>query len=218
MEDFYNYLNVPEKTTLPPMTNQVWHDDPKRLLFTLSRYKFAARMLTGCAEVAEVGCGDGFGARLVMQAGCKVDLYDKNVRFINGINGNVFIAPKWRQAQAKEWDILFAPLPRAYDGVYSLDVMEHIPPAEEKKYLGNIHASLRGGGRFIVGMPSLESQAYASPQSRAGHVNCKTGEDLRAVLRRYWPDVLLFSMNDEVVHTGFMPMAHYLFAVCTGRL
>jgi hypothetical protein len=24
-------------------------------------------------------------------------------------------------------------------------------------------------------------------------------------------------MNDEVVHTGFAPMAHYLFAVCTGR-
>jgi hypothetical protein len=24
----------------------------------------------------------------------------------------------------------------------------------------------------------------------------------------------LFSMNDEVVHTGFAPVAHYLFAVC----
>jgi hypothetical protein len=24
----------------------------------------------------------------------------------------------------------------------------------------------------------------------------------------------MFSMNDEVVHTGFSPMAHYLFALC----
>jgi len=23
-------------------------------------------------------------------------------------------------------------------------------------------------------------------------------------------------MNDEVVHTGFYPMAHYLFAICAG--
>ena len=23
-----------------------------------------------------------------------------------------------------------------------------------------------------------------------------------------------FSMNDEVVHTGFLPMAHYLIALC----
>jgi hypothetical protein len=25
----------------------------------------------------------------------------------------------------------------------------------------------------------------------------------------------VFSMNDEVVHTGFYPMAHYLLAVCS---
>ena len=25
----------------------------------------------------------------------------------------------------------------------------------------------------------------------------------------------MFSMNDEVVHTGFSPMAHYLFALCS---
>jgi hypothetical protein len=24
-------------------------------------------------------------------------------------------------------------------------------------------------------------------------------------------------MNDEVVHTGFYPMAHYLIAVCCGK-
>ena len=24
-------------------------------------------------------------------------------------------------------------------------------------------------------------------------------------------------MNDEVVHTGFYPMAHYLFALCAGK-
>jgi hypothetical protein len=28
----------------------------------------------------------------------------------------------------------------------------------------------------------------------------------------------MFSMNDEVVHTGFHPMAHYLFALCCTRL
>jgi hypothetical protein len=26
----------------------------------------------------------------------------------------------------------------------------------------------------------------------------------------------MFSMNDEVVHTGFQPMAHYLFAIGAG--
>jgi len=29
--------------------------------------------------------------------------------------------------------------------------------------------------------------------------------------------VFVFSMNDEVVHTGFYPMAHYLLAVACHR-
>ena len=29
--------------------------------------------------------------------------------------------------------------------------------------------------------------------------------------------VFMFSMNDEVVHTGYHKMAHYLFGLCTGK-
>ena len=45
--------------TLGPMASFTWNNDPKRLLFVLSRYKFAARMLEGCDDVIEIGCGDG---------------------------------------------------------------------------------------------------------------------------------------------------------------
>jgi hypothetical protein len=33
-------------------------------------------------------------------------------------------------------------------------------------------------------------------------------------LERYFGNVFLMSMNDEMVHTGFNKMAHYLMAVC----
>src|SRR5579863_555412 len=49
------------------MSNFVWHDDPKRLLFVLSRYKFAAKMLAGREHVLEIGCADAFGTRVVRQ-------------------------------------------------------------------------------------------------------------------------------------------------------
>ena len=39
---------------------------------------------------------------------------------------------------------------------------------------------------------------------------------MREVMGRFYHNVLLFSMNDEVVHTGYHAMAHYLFAVCCG--
>ena len=34
---------------------------------------------------------------------------------------------------------------------------------------------------------------------------------------RHFHEVFIFSMNDEVVHTGFYPLAHYLFALCVGK-
>jgi len=64
----------------------------------------------------------------------------------------------------------------------------------------------------------MESQAHASPPSKIGHVNCKTGKELKALLERFFHNVFVFSMNDEVVHTGYAPMAHYLIAIgCTRR-
>jgi hypothetical protein len=108
------------------------------------------------------------------------------------------------------------PLPRRCDGVYCLDLLEHVRRAREQTLLANLRQSLRPSGALIVGTPSLESQAFASPQSRAGHVNCKSGPALARLLRGHFSNVFLFSMNDEVVHTGFAPMAHYLLAICTG--
>ncbi|MBT5878580.1 MAG: SAM-dependent methyltransferase, partial [Rhodospirillaceae bacterium] len=49
------------------MTNQIWRDDPRRMAILLSRYKFVAKMLSGKRRVVEVGCGDAFGSRVVLQ-------------------------------------------------------------------------------------------------------------------------------------------------------
>jgi hypothetical protein len=77
-----------------------------------------------------------------------------------------------------------------------------------------MQASVHPRGVVILGTPSLESQKYASPQSRQGHVNCKTAAQLKAFLSRHFRHVFLFSMNDEVVHTGFPSLSHYNFALC----
>ena len=48
------------------MTSAAWHQDPRRLLFLFSRYKFVAKMFTGKKRVLEVGCGDALGTRMVL--------------------------------------------------------------------------------------------------------------------------------------------------------
>jgi 2-polyprenyl-3-methyl-5-hydroxy-6-metoxy-1,4-benzoquinol methylase len=201
-------------TSLGIMINQVWHDDPRRVAFVLARYKFVAKMLSGRGSVAEVGCGDAFGTRIVLQEVGQVDVYDFEPIFIEDIRQRQ--SERW-QVTARMHDIVADALPYRYDGVYSLDVIEHIKREDEHRYLSNLCGSLNDGGVLVIGTPSLESQQYASSQSKIGHVNCKSGDELKALMQRYFDNVFLFSMNDEVVHTGFYPMAHYLIAVCCGK-
>ena len=195
------------------MTNQVWHDDPRRLGFVLSRYKFAAKMLSGRGKVGEVGCGDAFGSRIVLQEVKELHVYDFDPIFIADVQERE--VERWPLHPHVHDVLLDGPLPQApFDALYSIDVMEHIPQAQEDVYLTNLKQSLAPHGVLLVGMPSLESQAHASPPSKAGHVNCKAGKDLKAVMQRHFHNVFLFSMNDEVVHTGFSPMAQYILALC----
>jgi 2-polyprenyl-3-methyl-5-hydroxy-6-metoxy-1,4-benzoquinol methylase len=195
-------------------SSQSWHDDPKHLLFRLSRYKFVARMLAGSEHVLEIGCGDAFGTRLVQQAVKTLSATDFDEVFVEDVKARM--VERWR-FHVFAHDLLIGPIPGEYDGVFALDVLEHIRQEDEHTFLKNALAPLTPHGVAIVGLPSLESQAYASPTSRAGHVNCKSMPELKKTMQRHFHNVFMFSMNDEVVHTGFHPMAHYLFAVCAGR-
>jgi hypothetical protein len=199
-------------TSLGLMTNQVWYDDPRRLTFLLARYKFVAKMLSGRRNVGEVGCGDAFGTRVVLQEVPDVTVYDFDPVFIQDVRTRR--DERW-PLKAEVHDIVSAPLPRKHEALFSLDVIEHIAPMNEHAYVSNLCESLTENGLLMIGTPSLESQAYASPPSKAGHINCKTSTELKALLEKYFEHVFVFSMNDEVVHTGFSSMAHYLFALCS---
>jgi len=191
-----------------------YYDDPRHLVFTLARYKFVAKMLEGCENVLEIGCGDGFGSRIVAQSVGRLTGIDFDPAFIEDARKRP--ADRW-PIRFERHDLLSAPYPGAYDAIFALDVLEHIDPSDEDRFLRNALSSLTQPGVLIIGMPSLESQAYASPQSKAGHKNCKTMPDLRAVMQRYFHNVFVFSMNDEIVHTGYHRMAHYLIALCCTR-
>jgi 2-polyprenyl-3-methyl-5-hydroxy-6-metoxy-1,4-benzoquinol methylase len=200
--------------SLGMMTSYAWNDDPKRLTFTLSRYKFVSKLLAGRKNVLEIGCADAFGTRIVRQEVERLTAVDFDPIFINDVKTRM--NPKWA-FEAFVHDMLTGPVPGAYDGIYALDVLEHIEPTAEKTFLDNLVGSLAPHGVVVLGMPSLESQIYASPNSKAGHVNCKSMPDFKATMEAYFRNVFMFGMNDEMVHTGFHKMAHYLVALCVER-
>jgi SAM-dependent methyltransferase len=200
--------------TLGLRGSESWYQDPKHIVFRLSRYKFVSKMLSGRKHVLEVGCGDAFGTRIVQAEVGKLTAIDFDPVFIADVNERM--VDRWR-FEAKTHDMLDGPVPGNFDAVYSLDVLEHIDPASERLFLKNAFGSLDVDGAAVVGLPSLESQPYASPQSKAGHVNCKSGPELKSLMEEYFHNVFLFSMNDEVVHTGFHKMANYVFAIGAGK-
>ena len=170
--------------------------------------------LPGKKNVVEIGCADAFGTRIVQQEVKDISVLDFDPIFIKDVQSR-----KDESWPLKEMvhDILDGPIPGApYEASYSLDVLEHISKKDEDAFLKNIVLSLNDKGILIIGTPSITSQDYASKQSKAGHVNCKSSDELKILLEKYFQNVFIFSMNDEVVHTGFYPMAHYYFALCCG--
>ena len=202
-------------TPLGLMSNQTWNDDPRRLVFLLSRYKFVSKMLSGRKHALEVGCADAFGTRIVLQEVEKVTAIDFDPVFVKDTNER--LDKDW-PFECKIHDMLEGPVEGGpFDAAYSLDVIEHIPVENEETFVSNITGSLTDQGALIIGSPSIQSQVYASPPSKEGHVNCKDGKNMKELLSQFFHNVFIFSMNDEVVHTGFHPMAHYILALCCSK-
>ncbi len=209
----YEHNGVTRNITLGLNTSAILMSDPKLVLFTLSKYKFAGKILQGRLNILEVGCMDGFGSLLLKSFTSKlisVDFFSEHIRqaklHINAVNPDI---------QFVELDFLNSTYQNCFDGLVCFDVLEHIDPAQCNHFLLNIKKALTSNGVAIIGMPSLESQQYASEANRRSHINCMDRKQGFNILSTFFKTILPFSMNDEVVHTGFDQMSHYHIYVCS---
>jgi len=196
-------------------TSEIMIRDPKLLGFVMARYKFVSKMFNTYESVLEIGCQEGFGTLVVASNVRKIHGVDFYKPYIDSCNSR--LAQYNLNISFDYHDMLDGPVDSEFEGVFALDVLEHIEKSDEDLFMMNILSSLGSYGSLIIGMPSIESQPYASEASKIGHVNCKSGNELSEFCQKYFHNVFLFSMNDEVLHTGFLPMSHYLFALCTSR-
>lgn len=207
-------LSADDQQVMGVAASYSWLDDPKRLTFSFARYKFVAKMLDGCSSVLEGGCADGFASRIVAQSVKRLTAVDIIEAYIESAKRTA--SDRW-PIEFHCHDMLSGPVAGTFDGVYSLDVLEHIPQADERRFIENLVAPLTAHGLCVIGMPSLQSQAYASKLSKQNHINCKDQRDFKRLMQDYFHVVLSFSANDEIVHTGYHAMSHYNLMVCTGK-
>jgi len=201
--------------SLGPWTTYSLLNDPKHMCFVLSRYKFCSKILDGKKNILEIGCGDGFGVPIIAANSDYVLALDSNEPIIESnkerlsqVKNIEFITHNICVSSIKS-DIFFG-------GAFSIDVIEHLDPELEHSFMSNTCASLDTNGICIVGTPNIAASEHAIYRSEVQHINLKSHDSLRELMGQYFNNVLMFSMNDEVVHTGFGPMAHYLFSVGVG--
>jgi len=205
----------PDPIKLGRYTTQAYIQDPIRLSFITSRYKFCARLLKGKELVLEIGCGDGFGAGIVAQTVEKLVCTDINEELLAQ---NRQLMAFFENISFEYFDFRESAFSKPMDAIYLIDTIEHIYPEEENAFMTNLAASLKEFGVCIIGTPNEKADEYANNWSREGHVNLKNHKTLMELALSYFHNAFFFGMNDEVVHTGFPPMTHFMWALCIGPM
>jgi SAM-dependent methyltransferase len=185
------------------------HCTPRQMLDVLSYYKFAAKMIGQKKRVLDIGCGEGFGSWVLAkecgfctgldmdQEAIKVAQKNFNAPFIDFTCANFF------NLQAGLWD-----------AIVNFYVLEHIEKIQAKTFIKKIIDHLTPEGVAVIGTHSLISEQFLSPAPVQRSINLYSHERLYEELSCFFDHVFLFAANEEVIQTGFSPLAHFYVALC----
>lgn len=204
------------RIVLGPYFSYQFINTPRRVLYALSYHKFAAKLIGPKKRILEVGCSEGLATLVLAELAEHCTALDFDLEAINFAKESL----KRPNLEFIHADILDKKLQDKklgkFDAATSFDVIEHIFLENEPQFFESIVQHLQPEGMCVIGTPNITSNQYASPLNQASHVNLYSAERLQEAVGRYFKKVIVFSANDEVVHTGFSPMAHYLLAVGIG--
>ena len=209
------YFNFNKNLTLGVNYSEIFSRDPKWFTFLFSRYKFVSKLVDGLDNVCEFGSGEGLGSSLISQNVKKLTLYDNHEN--NIIESKRFLKNR-KNIKIELQDFFELKSKTKYDAIYSLDVLEHIDKKQENDFYKSVCTNLKKDGFFIVGTPSIEFQKYANIKNKKFHINCKSAKDLKKLSLKFFKNVFIFGMNDEIVHSGAGVMNNYFFCLCTNKI
>jgi 2-polyprenyl-3-methyl-5-hydroxy-6-metoxy-1,4-benzoquinol methylase len=206
------YEAYPEGVKLTPEYAQFIQENQLRFLIRLARYKFVTKMLKPQDTVMEVGSGSGMGSIFLGQHCTSVlgiDVKQTEIDEACALNQRSNVRFKLQDLFDPEFD-------EKFDVVVSLDVIEHMPVEDGNRFIEAKVQHLKEDGMLIIGTPSIWSYEHQSPISKASHVKCYDLPELKELVDQYVGRSITFSMNDELVHTGFHKMAWYYFIIGFG--
>ncbi len=189
-----------------------YREAPLDFFILLARYKFAARLLEKHHRVIDAGSGSGVGAAFLSK-------FCKHVTAID-FDEELLLHNQKEYAQIKnlsfkKLDLLSSsPKLEKFDALVSLDVIEHFNYNDIHTVVKNYTRLINPGGFAIIGTPNAYSKPFASKRRLDTHIHEFEPDEYKNFLSKYFKNVFLFSMTDEVVSLSFPKMAWYLMALC----
>ena len=185
--------------------------NPLMAAVTLARYKFVAKMLSPNDVVLDLGCGNGYASHF----------FSKHAREVVGVDLYADVPAAKARFGSANLNFIRADILQPSSEVTSLrptvvtsiDVIEHFYREDGEQIIDRYASMLPRGGMMIMGTPSKFSQQYRSQQAKDVHFHEYEPDELREVMAGHFNRTLLFSMNDELVHTGFTKLAWFFFVL-----
>jgi 2-polyprenyl-3-methyl-5-hydroxy-6-metoxy-1,4-benzoquinol methylase len=190
-----------------------FHESPLDFFFILSRYKFASKILADKKNVIDIGSGHGFGSILLskfVQNLLAVDIDEELVQYCNKTHTNSNNI-KFQKFDLLNYDSKYSEI---FDGLCSLDVIEHFEKENILNVVTQYHNLLKTGGVAVIGTPNIASRPFASERRIESHPFEFDYDFFKASLQTKFSNVFIFSMTDETVSTSFSKLAWYFMAVC----
>jgi SAM-dependent methyltransferase len=157
-----------------------------------ARYEFADRLLTGKAELLDIGSGRGLGSHFLSLLPYRnllgVDADPQCVEFAKARYAHTRL--RFEHAVAPE-------LPHSdarYDGIVCLEVIEHVE--DDHELLRQVHSRLADGGVFVLSTPNrlITSPGLDRPKNPY-HVREYDPDEFAALLGEHFSTVRIFGQR-----------------------
>lgn len=174
-----------------------------------ARYKFIAKLLQKTDNLLEVGCSDGTSSNFFSQYCNTVDAIDMDKSLLNEAKENFsHINFMYKNALEYTTDV-------KYDVIVLLDFIEHFSEEDGQKLLKKYSSLLTNKGMMIVGTPSKHFEQYRAEHNKAHHLHEYYPDELEQLMQKYFDRTMMFAMNDEIVHTGNINLAWFIYSIGT---
>ncbi len=160
----------------------------------LSRYFFATRFAFG-KKVLDLGCGKGYGTRVLAEVSSSVlgvDLNPESIEF-----AKTTYSHKNLKFDRRDVRVITDDIRHSFDVIVSFEVLEHLSPADADVFMKTIKGLLKIDGVLILSTPNHDVVTKSGMPVPEFHINNLKSTELKAFLLNSFSKVEVYGQIEN---------------------